>query len=302
MIPQIIHYCWFGPADIMSDEARRLSIASWQEKMPDYKIMRWDENNIDLSSLPDFAQHAYKNKRWAYVADVVRFQKLHEYGGVYLDTDMLIIKDPTPLFDIKKYLSNIDNRKDLPNINNKINKLEGENNSIDISIWGMEDGIYTSCGIIACNKNNLLIKDLNNFYIEHYKNNNMNVVVEIPKIVSREIKLSALNGEETDFKDYRVIRNSYNKDLNNIDSVAKKDIIVEYYKETFYPLPAANKTEDYRKFLTDNSYAVHLWNYSWQTPFMRIMRKVKIVQLGKAIVPKGLRPLVVNILRRLKLN
>ena len=293
MIPQIIHHCWFGPNDIMGDESRRLSMASWREKMPQYKLMLWSEDNIDINALPPFARHAYKNKRWAYVADVVRFQKLYEYGGVYLDTDMLIIKDPTPLFDIKKY---------LPNINDKINKLEEENNSIDISIWGMEDGIYTSCGIIACNKNNLLIKDLNNFYIEHYDGTNMDIVIEIPKIVSKEIKLSALNGEEHAYKNYRIIKNSYNRDPNDITYTAKKDVIVEYYQETFYPLPAANKKEDYKKFITDNSYAVHLWNYSWQTPFMRIMNKLQIVKISKALVPKGLRPLVVNILRRLKLN
>ncbi len=265
MIPHIIHYCWFGPADIMGDEARRLSIASWKEKMPEYKIMAWSENNINIHELPDFAQHAYKNKRWAYVADVVRFQKLYEYGGVYLDTDMLIIKDPTPLFAVGGILSS-----SLP-------LREGQGGGIggvwsDISIWGMEDKEHISCGIIACNKNNNFIKKLYKFYTEHYKNNNMNVVIEIPKIVT---KLS--------------------KEIS-------QDELIIYSSEYFYPLPAANKKEDYRKFITDNSYAVHLWNYSWQTPFMRIMRKVKIVQIGKAIVPKGLRPLVVNILRRLKLN
>ncbi len=245
MIPQIIHYCWFGPNDIMSDRARRLAINSWRAKMPQYEIMCWNENNIDINTLPPFARHAYKNKRWAYVADVVRFQKLYEYGGVYLDTDMLILRDPTPLFT---------------------------KNNGDISLWGMEDKEHISCGIIACNKNNDFIKKLYEFYSEHYKNNNMNVVIEIPKIVTR------------------------------LSKEIPQDELVIYSSEYFYPLPAANKKEDYKKFITDNSYSVHLWNYSWQTPFMRIMNKLQIVKLGKAIIPKGLRPFIINILRRMRLN
>ena len=136
MIPQIIHYCWFGPNDIMSDRARRLAINSWRAKMPQYEIMCWNENNIDINTLPPFARHAYKNKRWAYVADVVRFQKLYEYGGVYLDTDMLILRDPTPLFT---------------------------KNNGDISLWGMEDKEHISCGIIACN-NKLPISFFNCYF------------------------------------------------------------------------------------------------------------------------------------------
>ncbi len=261
MIPHIIHYCWFGPSDIMSDEARRISITSWREKMPDYELMLWNENNIDINTLSPFARHAYKNKRWAYVADVVRFQKLYEYGGVYLDTDMLILRDPTPLF-IKK-----------------------ENyNEIDISIWGIEDKEHISCGIIACNRNNQLMKDLYNFYTEHYKNNNMNVVIEIPKIVTK------------------FITEKKKENLENIYRGQNKYGAIIYPTEYFYPLPAANKKEDYRKFITNNSYAVHLWNYSWQTPFMRIMNKLQIVKIVKAMIPKGLRPFIVNMLRMLKLN
>ena len=269
MIPKIIHYCWFGPNDIMSDEARRLSLNSWQEKMPQYKLMMWSEDNIDINTLPPFAIHAYKNKRWAYVADVVRFQKLYEYGGVYLDTDMLILRDPTPLFTVEGILyTPLPLGERSGEGVNYIPKGEGR----DISIWGMEDTEHISCGLIACNTNNNFIKKLYNFYTEHYKNNNMNVVIEIPKIVT---KLS--------------------KEIS-------KDELIIYPPEYFYPLSSIYKKQGYRKFLTVNSYAVHLWNYSWQTPFMRIMNKLQIVKIVKALIPAGLRTLIVNILRRLKLN
>lgn len=248
MIPKIIHAVWVGKG--VQNQVIQLCIASWKEKMPDYEIMMWDESNVDIKSLPPFAQHMYQNKRWAYVADVIRFEKLYEYGGVFLDTDMLMLRDPTPLFSHR---------------------------SDDISIWGYEDETHISCGIIACNKGNKLMRELYQFYIDHYKNNNMNLVIEVPRIVTDTINNNP--------REYIIGQN-----------------IIVYPREYFYALPNANKKEDYRKFLTKHSYAVHLWNYSWQTPFMKVMNKLQIVKISKKIIPKSLKPKIVNLLRRLKLN
>jgi len=89
-IPQIIHYCWFG-----KNKKNRLiqkCIASWSEFLPDYEIKLWDENNLDIESHP-YTRLKYKEKHWTFVSDYVRFYALHKEGGIYLDTDMQVLKN-----------------------------------------------------------------------------------------------------------------------------------------------------------------------------------------------------------------
>ena len=88
MIPKIIHYCWFGHKEL-SPLAKRC-IASWRNFFPDYEIKEWNEENFDVNSIPYTAQ-AYKHKKFAFVSDYARFKILHEYGGIYFDTDVEVI-------------------------------------------------------------------------------------------------------------------------------------------------------------------------------------------------------------------
>ena len=87
---KIIHYCWFGPKPLGKLEKKCLK--SWQKFFPDYKIIKWSEENVDLEEC-DFIKEAYKNKKWAFVADYVRTKALYEYGGIYFDTDMEVIRN-----------------------------------------------------------------------------------------------------------------------------------------------------------------------------------------------------------------
>lgn len=88
-IPKIIHYCWFGGAPL--PELAVKCIESWKKYCPDYEIRRWDESNFDLNCCR-YVQEAYAAKKWAFVSDVARFRILYEYGGIYLDTDVEIIR------------------------------------------------------------------------------------------------------------------------------------------------------------------------------------------------------------------
>ena len=89
MIPKIIHYCWFGGKPL--PELTVKCIESWKKFCPDYEIMRWDETNFDFASC-DYAREAYGAKKWAFVSDYARLKVLVDYGGVYLDTDVEVIK------------------------------------------------------------------------------------------------------------------------------------------------------------------------------------------------------------------
>ena len=95
-IPKIIHYCWFGdnePPKIVND-----CISSWKQILPDFEIKKWDENNYDVKKIP-FTKDAYKYRDFAFVSDYARHDILYEQGGVYLDTDVLLVKDITPLLE-----------------------------------------------------------------------------------------------------------------------------------------------------------------------------------------------------------
>lgn len=89
MIPKTIHYVWFGGAPL-SPEATRC-IASWRKYCPDYEIVRWDEKNFDISCNL-YVKEAYEKRRWAFVSDYVRLHALVTHGGIYMDTDVELLK------------------------------------------------------------------------------------------------------------------------------------------------------------------------------------------------------------------
>ena len=89
MIPKRIHYCWFGGAPLPSKAKK--CIASWKKFCPDYEIVRWDESNFDLQQ-NDYVQWCYAHQKWAFLSDYARLAIVAEQGGVYLDTDVELVK------------------------------------------------------------------------------------------------------------------------------------------------------------------------------------------------------------------
>lgn len=89
MIPKIIHFCWYGGGAY--SETIKKCIRSWETLLPDYEIRRWDESNTPFESMP-FLKILYKQKRWAFIADYVRLYAIFKHGGIYLDTDVEVIK------------------------------------------------------------------------------------------------------------------------------------------------------------------------------------------------------------------
>lgn len=90
MEKKYIHYCWFGDKPL--PKLAKKCIKSWKKYLPDYEIIRWSEENVDLEECP-FIKEAYENKKWAFVADYARTKAIYEYGGIYFDTDMEVVKN-----------------------------------------------------------------------------------------------------------------------------------------------------------------------------------------------------------------
>lgn len=93
-IPKMIHYCWFGRNPL--PELAIKCIESWKKYLPDYEIKEWNESNFDVNIIP-YTKEAYQCKKFAFVSDYARFWVLYNYGGLYFDTDVEVIK---PLDDI----------------------------------------------------------------------------------------------------------------------------------------------------------------------------------------------------------
>ena len=101
MIPKVIHYCWFGgnPKPKLAEKC----IKSWKKYCPDYEIVEWNEDNFDISAAPLYVRQAYEAKKWAFVTDYVRLEVVYNHGGVYLDTDVELLKSLDSLLDNKAF-------------------------------------------------------------------------------------------------------------------------------------------------------------------------------------------------------
>lgn len=136
-IPKVIHYCWFGKNPL--PELAVKCINSWKKYCPDYEIIEWNENNFDLNSVT-YVKEAYEAKKWAFITDYVRLFVLYEYGGVYMDTDVELLKP------IDSFLT------------------------LD-AFSGFESSNAVPTGIISSRKNFKFIKELLDYYNDkHFKN------------------------------------------------------------------------------------------------------------------------------------
>lgn len=133
-IPKNIHYCWFGKNP--ESELMKKCISSWKIFFPEneYKFYLWNEDTFDITS-NKFVKEAFENKKWAFITDYVRLWALYNYGGIYLDTDVEVLKS------LEKFLSHN-------------------------AFSGFEDEQYIPTGLMGAHKENEWIKKL----LDYYKN------------------------------------------------------------------------------------------------------------------------------------
>lgn len=131
MIPKIIHYCWFGRG-AMPDLVLKC-IDSWKKFLPEYELHLWNEDNFDINLYP-YAAEAYIERKFAFVSDVCRLYVLKEFGGIYLDSDVEVLK---PL---------------------------GQFLTQHVAFSGFEDNNYVPTGLMASERNGLWVSDLLAYY------------------------------------------------------------------------------------------------------------------------------------------
>jgi len=112
MIPKILHYIWFGniPLTPLAEEC----LASWKSTLPEWQIMRWDESNFDIAAAPVYVRQAYEARKYAFVSDYVRLWVLEQFGGVYVDTDVKVLKSFEPLMNDTAFIGLEESKAHLP--------------------------------------------------------------------------------------------------------------------------------------------------------------------------------------------
>ncbi|MBO4323764.1 MAG: glycosyl transferase [Clostridia bacterium] len=131
MIPKIIHYCWFGRSPKPS--LVKKCIKSWKKYCKGYEIIEWNEDNFSIKDAPLFVRQAYETKKWAFVSDYVRLYAMVTVGGIYMDTDVEVVK-PLDRFLVHEAFS------------------------------GFEDESLISAGIMACEKGFKLFDEFLHYY------------------------------------------------------------------------------------------------------------------------------------------
>lgn len=101
MIPRIIHYCWFGQNPFPPSVKK--CIKSWQKFCPEYQIIQWNESNFDVNC-NEYCKAMFAQKKYAFLTDYVRLKVIYEQGGIYLDTDVELIKPLDKLLSNGAYM------------------------------------------------------------------------------------------------------------------------------------------------------------------------------------------------------
>lgn len=101
MIPKQIHFCWLS--DDPYPPKIKKCIESWKEKLPEYEIVLWDTNRFDLDTVP-WVKQAFDSKKYAFAADYIRFYALYYHGGIYLDSDVEVLRSFDELLDLPYFV------------------------------------------------------------------------------------------------------------------------------------------------------------------------------------------------------
>jgi hypothetical protein len=81
---------------------------TWK-KLSGWEIMRWDESNFDTNSI-QWVKQTCEVELYAFAADYIRHYAVYTHGGVYIDTDIEIIKPFDELLNTDLMLGAVDSK------------------------------------------------------------------------------------------------------------------------------------------------------------------------------------------------
>lgn len=197
MIPKIIHLCWMSGDPFPSDIQK--CIDSWKRILPDYEIWLWDTKRFDLSTSV-WVTEAYDKKKYAFCADYIRMYALFNYGGVYLDSDVEVLRSFNDLLTLPYFI-------------------------------GYESKQYFEAAVIGAEKGNPFIGDVLAYYKDrHFVKENGSLDIQIMPEVMMNVTNSkwkrVVINEISDFINDPTIINVFPYDwFSPIDSTGKRYVL-----------------------------------------------------------------------------
>ena len=230
MIPKVIHYCWLSNEPFPSKI--RKCMDTWQKVHPDYEVKRWRTANFDIDSVP-YVREAFAARKWAFAADYIRMYALYTEGGVYLDSDVKMLKRFDSFLE-NSFFSSMEYHPTQVERSGAMLHIDNEGRRIDDAFI---EGIQIQAAVMGAEKGNPFVKEVLDWYADkHFLKPDGTLMTDVlsPYIYARV-------AEKLGFV-YR-----------DIDQQLPGGIHI-YPSETF----AGNKHE-----VTPCSYAVHYCAHSW---------------------------------------
>lgn len=221
-IPKVIHYIWLGPKPL--DNLSKKCMKTWERVLSDYEVVRWDDEKCkDIIENNLYAIQAYKAKKYAFVSDYIRLYVLYHHGGIYMDTDVRVLRNIEEFLKFSAFTS-------------------------------FQDETMIPTALMGSEKFGLWVGKLLEYYDENQfidKDGNYDLTTNVTIITNMSEKLGLIkNGER---------------------QVLVGDVHI-YPREYFCPLDTRNSRND---MITENTYAMHLYNGSWTPWYRRILSKIK---------------------------
>ena len=159
MIPKKLHYCWLS-GDPFPPLVQHC-MESWKKHCSDFEFILWDTKRFNVNQIP-FVKEACAAKKWAFAADYIRLHALHEMGGIYLDSDVEVIKDFSAFTAHHFFSSNECHPDEISRLSCKEKPLLSENNP---ALVGLQ------AAVIGSKPRHELLKECMNFYSgKHHRN------------------------------------------------------------------------------------------------------------------------------------
>lgn len=234
MIPKIIHWCWLS-GDPLPEKIQRC-VDSWSKYLPDYSIKCWTTENFDVHSVP-YVEEAYNQCKWAFCADYIRAYALYYEGGIYLDSDVQVLKtfDEFLCHDFFSSVEYIPDNVECFRVKEKCLNSDGTRKE---SVPYVQ-GIGIQAAIMGSVKGHSYMKSCLDYYRNiHFRMNKGydNMAIVAPNIY-------ALNAERYGFK------------YKNEDQSLEDGIMI--YKDEVFCIP---------EFANQRTHAIHLVAHSWYNP------------------------------------
>lgn len=239
MVPKKIHYCWLS--DDPFPPKIRQCMKTWAKLLPDYELKLWNTHNFDVDSVP-FVREAFQKRKWAFAADYIRMYALYHEGGIYLDSDVKILKSFDDMLD-NRFFSSLEYHPSQIEKDGAMFMIDNEGNRVK---EGFVSGIMIQAAVMGAEPGCRFVKDVLDWYEDRHfikPDGSLETTVLSPMIYARV-------AENYGFK--------YKDEDQRLD-----DGIMIYRSEIF----AGNKHE-----ITPASKAVHLCAHSWHPG---VVEKVK---------------------------